>query len=308
MTVIRPVRPDEITTFTDLAAATEERNLAARAAVEDLFAKTTSRPEWCFVADDGGQTVASVCLWTRPGHDVPTDLVMLEAGPDETGLALVAFAGEFAAAHGATRQGYALDFPAAPAQHHATVEGRDALLTASGFHLARDGMRFRWTSDREVPADRSGLRWVPITETGRDAFVDLLETVIVDTPDGWISADIAEHGLRKAAETVLADMEEMRHEPHWFEIGYDEAGLPAAVSMPAANSNVSVLGFVGVAQGHRGRGYATAVAARGTGILAATGVDEIRGDCDKGNPAMVRAFLRSGYDNFTNRRDYTRAL
>ena len=169
-------------------------------------------------------------------------------------------------------------------------------------------MRFRWTSDRALPAHPAGLRWVPLAETGRDAYIDALEQVIAVTADAWINADIAEHGLRGAAAKLLDDMEEMKHDPSWFELGYDAAGLAAAVSMPAANSNVSVLGFVGVTQAHRGRGYASAVVARGTRLLAASGAQEIRGDCDKDNPGMVRAFQRHGYDNFTNRRDYTRTL
>lgn len=308
MALIRPVRPDELDSFTDLADATADRNAAARESVQDLFAKRCSRPEWCFLAEEDGRTVASVLLWSPPGRDVPMDLVMLEAAPGETGLALIAHAAEYAAAHGATQQGYALDYPAAPSQHHGSVSGRDELLTAAGFHLARDGMRFRWTNDGDLPSEPMGLRWVSLPEAGRDAFVDLMEQVVTDTKDGWINAEIAEHGIRRAGEIMFEGTEQMDHDPAWFEIGYDPDGVAAAISMPARNPSVAVLGFVGVAHTHRGRGYASAVVARGTRILAQSGADEIRGDCDKDNPGIVKAFLRNGYDNFTNRRDYTRTL
>jgi len=66
--------------------------------------------------------------------------------------------------------------------------------------------------------------------------------------------------------------------------------------------------MVGVATGHRGKGYATAVVARGTQILVAGGATEIRGDCDAANIAMFKAFQRCGYANFANRKMFRRPL
>ncbi|WP_412543807.1 GNAT family N-acetyltransferase [Longispora sp. K20-0274] len=303
--MIRTVRPGELDSCTDLAGATGDRNVAARATLRGYLAQGTTRPEWCFVAEEDGRTVGHVVLWSTPGNDVPLDLILVEAGPDDTGRALLDHAAEYARAHGGTRLGHALDHPVASA--HASVEERRALLESAGFSLARDGMRWRWTAGSPVPADTSGLRWASMPEVGREAFVDALEHVVVDTADSWIRLEIAEHGVRRAGEILLEGCEGMRHEPGWFEIGY-AGDSPAAVSLPAANPNVSVLGFVGVTVGHRGRGYATAVVARGTGILAAAGVAEIRADCDRFNPAMVRAFRRAGYENFVSRLDYAKAL
>ena len=54
-------------------------------------------------------------------------------------------------------------------------------------------------------------------------------------------------------------------------------------------------------RGSRDRGAARAT---WTEHLAAAGVEEIRGDCDLGNIAMVKAFERAGYERFARRRSY----
>ncbi|MEF2528543.1 MULTISPECIES: GNAT family N-acetyltransferase [Streptomyces] len=80
------------------------------------------------------------------------------------------------------------------------------------------------------------------------------------------------------------------------------------ISLPAQNPLVAVIGFVGVAPAHRGKGYAAAAVVRGTRILAAHGATEIRGDCDAANAAMAKAFLRAGYRVVANRREFSRPL
>jgi RimJ/RimL family protein N-acetyltransferase len=101
---------------------------------------------------------------------------------------------------------------------------------------------------------------------------------------------------------------EFEHQPEWYEIGYDQAGNAVAVSLPATSPAFPIIGFVGVASAYRGHGYATAVVARGTQILAANGATEIRGDCDASNTGIFKAFQRAGFDNFVNRKMFSRKL
>ncbi|MFE5615968.1 GNAT family N-acetyltransferase [Streptomyces sp. NPDC056524] len=96
--------------------------------------------------------------------------------------------------------------------------------------------------------------------------------------------------------------------PEWWELGYDADGTVAVISLPAENPGFPVIGFVGVAPAHRGKGYATSVVIRGTRVLVAAGAREIRGDCDAANVAMAKAFERAGYVNFADRLEFARAL
>ncbi|MFC6018935.1 GNAT family N-acetyltransferase [Plantactinospora solaniradicis] len=311
MTTIRTAHPDEIPALVQYPDDAE-RNDATRAYLTDLLGKGCTRPQWCLVAQDGDRLVGSVVLWSLPGGEAPTDVVLLEApwGDPElaTGLGLLTEAATVARAHGATRLGHAIDSPAQAPQFQRDRERRIDLLSRSGFAVARDGRRFRWLAGAELPAQDPRLHFRSLAELGPDPFVDLLEALLADTADARLGADVRAHGPRRAAELLFEETAELDHEPQWWEIGYDADGSPAVVSLPASNPSFPVIGFVGVAPDHRGRGYSRSVVARGTRILVENGATEIRGDCDVENIAMYKGFQRAGYDNFADRLEFARSL
>lgn len=307
MLTIRTARPDELPALTTLADD-GERNAATAAYLTSLLESGCTRPEWCLVAEYDGRLAGNVVLWTIPGRNVPTDIVLLEPGDRDTGQALLAYAARQARELGAKIQGHVLDTPPQAPQFQRDPELREALLVAAGFTVARDGRRFQWTVGDPMPAQDERLHWRSLADLGEEPFVELLADTFTDTADSIFRAEIAEYGLRGAAERNVADMLEMDHQPGWFEIGYDAADTPVALSMPARTVSSAVIGLVAVARAGRGRGYASAVVARGTHVLAEAGFGEIRGDCDAGNIAMAKAFRRAGYRNFANRKMFTRPL
>ncbi|MEU5665559.1 GNAT family N-acetyltransferase [Streptomyces longwoodensis] len=307
MLTLRTARPDELPALTT-SSDDDERNAATAAYLTALLESGCTRPEWCFVAEQDGRLAGNVVLWTMPGRQVPTDIVLLEPGDPDTGRALLAHAAQQARDLGAEVQGHVLDTPAQAPQFQRDPQEREALLVGAGFTVARDGRRFAWTVGDPMPAQDRRLHWRSLADLGVEPFVDLLADTFTDTADSIFRAEIAEHGLRGAAERNVADMLEMDHRPGWFEIGYDAADQPVALSMPARTASSAVIGLVAVARAGRGRGYATAVVARGTYVLAEAGCGEIRGDCDAGNTAMAKAFQRAGYRNFAHRKMFTRPL
>lgn len=311
MTMIRNAGADEIPAlFEDPADA--DRNTATSAYLTSLLDNGCARAEWCLVAQDGSDLVGSVAFWTMPGNAVPQAIVLLEAPWDDpelaVGLALLDRAAELARSLGATRLGHVVDSPAQAPQFQHHSERRAELLRRAGFAVARDGRRFRWRDGDPLPAQDDRLRWRSLTELGPEPFVDLLEALLADTADALLSAEVREHGLRKAAEQLFADSTEFDYEPSWWEIGYDPDGTPAVISLPARSPAFPVIGFVGVSPAHRGKGYSTSVVARGTKILVDNGATEIRGDCDAGNVAMFKGFQRAGYANFANRLEFAQDL
>lgn len=307
MLTIRPARPEELPALTAYPDD-DERNGATAAYLAGLLDSGCTQPAWCLVAEKDGDLAGSVVLWTIPGRPVPMDLVLFEPGADETAGALLAHAAELARSLGARTQGHVLDEPSQAPQFQRDPRRRERLLTANGFAVTRDGCRFLWQSGDPLPGQDERLRWRSLAELGEGPFVELLADAFTDTKDSIFLAEIAEHGLRGAAERNLADMLEMDHERDWFEIGYDRQDRPVAASLPARTPSSAVIGLVAVAPAGRGHGYATAVVARGTDILVAAGATEIRGDCDAGNTGMFKAFRRAGYRNFANRRMFSRPL
>ncbi|MFF8276454.1 GNAT family N-acetyltransferase [Streptomyces lateritius] len=312
MTLVRTARTGELPTLVEHPGDTE-RNTATREYLAQLLDSGCTRPEWCLVAEDGdGRTVGSAVLWTIPGHEVPLAVVLFEAPADapETGTALLDAAAAKARELGATELEHVVDSPAQAPQFQRDPERRGALLRRAGFREVRDGRRFRLDvpAAGELPADDPRLTFRSLAELGPEPFVAVLEELLTDTADARLADDVRRHGPRRAAELLFEETAELKHEPEWWELGYDADGTVAVISLPAENPSVPVIGFVGVAPAHRGKGYATSVVVRGTRVLAAHGATEIRGDCDAANRAMAKAFERAGYVNFADRREFARPL
>lgn len=320
---VRPAEPAELPALLALpddptaeaVPPLAERNDGTAAYLSDLLAKKCTHPEWCFLAEqDGGPPRGSVVLWSLPDQPAPDSVVLVEAPWDDAddgrsvALPLLERAGAEARALGATELLYVIDAPVQPPQYQYHSATRERVFTDAGFALVRDGRRFRWLAGQEVPPEDPRLTFRGLPELGEEPFVALLTRLLADTADQWLAADVAEYGLRGAAERLFADSRDLEHDPAWYEIGFTGDGAPAAVSLPAVNPSFSVIGFVGVDPAQRGQGFSASVVARGTRILAAHGATEIRGDCDAANAAMVKGFERSGYRNFADRRELVRKL
>ena len=140
------------------------------------------------------------------------------------------------------------------------------------------------------------------------AFVEALAATYEGTRDAWIDRTIRERGTFDAARADFYGYQGMEHLPEWWELAYTEDGRLAGLVMPARNPSVAVIAYVGVVPEQRGRGLATRLVRRGTEQLLAGGADEIRGDCDRDNIAMAKAFERAGYEQFARRRTYRHGL
>jgi ribosomal protein S18 acetylase RimI-like enzyme len=279
---------------------------AERAAYLDtLLEQRCTRPEW-FVVDGDSRAV----LWSLPGAEVPSHFVLLETDWDDpqlrAGRALMARVHELAARLGADELGHTIDSPPVAPQYQERPEERVALLEATGYELARDGLRWLLPSPSTIASD-GPLSFRTLPEVGEQAFVDAIAATFEGTADSELTLDVEQHGAREAARRYLDDHKSLEHRPEWFELGYDGDAL-AGVIMGARNPTSAVIAYVGVVPEQRGRGLAAALVRRGTARLAAAGATEIRGDCDRDNVAMAKAFERAGYVQFARRRSFRHGL
>ena len=134
-------------------------------------------------------------------------------------------------------------------------------------------------------------------------FVEALALTYTGTRDS-ITRHIQRRGLLEAARSDFRDYQQMEYLPEWWELAYTEDGALAGVIMAGRIPSSAVIGHVGVVPEQRGRGFAVQLVRRGTQQLVAGGASEIRGDCDRDNVAMVKAFRRAGYEQTTRRRTY----
>ncbi len=119
---------------------------------------------------------------------------------------------------------------------------------------------------------------------------------------------VGEHGVIGAARADFREYQGLEHLPEWWELAYTDDGALAGVIIGARNPTKAVVGYVGVVPEQRGRGLAVQLVRRCTEQLAACGAEEIGGDCDRDNVAMVKAFERAGFEEVARRRSYRRLL
>jgi RimJ/RimL family protein N-acetyltransferase len=275
---------------------------AERAAYLDtLLEQRCTRPEWSVVDGD-----SHAVLWSLPGAEVPSNVVLIETDWDDprlrAGRALMARVHDLARRLGTEELGHTIDDPPVPPQYQEHPEARVALLEATGYELVRDGLRWLLPSPERDEPD-GPLCFRTVSEVGEEAFVDAIAATFEGTADSELMLEIQERGEHEAARRYLEAHASLEHRPEWFELGYSGDQL-AGVIMGARNPTSAVIAYVGVVAAQRGRGFAVPLVRRGTARLAADGATEIRGDCDRANVAMVRAFERAGYTRFARRRSF----
>src|SRR5262245_129718 len=148
--------------------------------LQTLLDQRCTRPEW-FVADGDSSAV----LWSLPGADVPSNVVLIETDWSDDALAagrsLMARVHELAAGLGAHELGHTIDSPPVAPQHQEHPEARVRLLRETGYELVRDGLR--WLLLSPQGDDGGPLTFRTIAEVGEDAFADAIAATFEGTPD-----------------------------------------------------------------------------------------------------------------------------
>ena len=68
--------------------------------------------------------------------------------------------------------------------------------------MARDGRRFRWLAGGELPAQDGRLQFRSLSDLGPESFVHLLETLLAETADAWLTEDEMRYGPAQGRELL----------------------------------------------------------------------------------------------------------
>src|SRR5512132_2495691 len=282
-----------------------------RAYTESLLEQQITKPNWCLLALEDGEPAARGALWAFSGETVPRDVVLVEADwGDEAlsaGQALLAALHDLARDLGAEELTHSVDSPPAAPQYQEHEGARIRLLEQAGYELLRDGLRWRYSGSATDEAPHQ-LTFRTLPEVGEDAFIEAIAATYEGIRDSWITERIQESGTLGAARADFRDEQGLYYRPDWWELAYTADGTLTGVIMAARNPTAAVISYVGIVPELRGRGLAPQLVRRGTKRLLESGADEIRGDCDRDNIGMIKAFERAGYEEFARRRTYKRAL
>jgi hypothetical protein len=276
-----------------------------------MFVAGAMRPEWCYVATDGGASVGRFAFWSLPKLNVPISLVLVDvAGPIERTPARAAIADALlqravgdALAGSPEEFGYVLDEPEQSPQWQLDPDERTGWLERAGFEVVRSTSR--WSYDGPPPKPRNRLTFRTYEEVGEAAFLSALEEVSSSTLDARVEADRDRLGAAAEARSTLEDVRALGVEPGWWQLAYDASGALVGLVMPARAPAMTTIAYIGVVPSQRGRRYVDDLLARGTAILRHDVPDMvIRTDTDLANAPMAAAFERAGYEQFATRREF----
>jgi RimJ/RimL family protein N-acetyltransferase len=291
------------------------------------------RPEWTWVAEASGDVRAAAVWWGRADDTRPDVLDGLLAAPGLPRDQRPEVAGGLLArAHATFRGG---DSRSDPAYHMflpsdwrsrrdvtAALSWRWQAALAAGLTEELERLRFVWYPGHGIPdpqprepqpgqlqpgQPQSGQpkpgRLVFRREPDDGVFADLFRRVLTGTLDATTRNTAAAVGTAASARAdVVFYRDRMRGDRGWWLVASTPDGAPVGFGVPSRNSDVAVVGYIGVLPEHRGRGYIDEILAETTRVLVAeAGAGVIHADTDLANRPMAAAFERAGYVNTSRR-------
>jgi RimJ/RimL family protein N-acetyltransferase len=271
------------------------------------------RADWTWIAQasDAGPMLAAGIWWGHPGEPGPETLDGLFAHASLTREERPAVAGALiTAAH----QAFAVAGGTVPDFHlmlPGDWRGRRDVLTAvmwrweaalsAGLTDELERLRFEWTRAAGVPRGSGRLRF--LAEPDDEVFVQLFRRVLDGSLDATTRKLAGAVGTEAQARLDVAFYrDKMRGDRAWWRVAQTADGQAVGFGVPSRNTEVPVVGYLGVLPEHRGHGYVDDIVAEITRVLVAgAGAKIIHADTDLANRPMAAAFERAGYRNFARR-------
>lgn len=309
---IRQMGTHELAAFAAIGTPAAEAAVV-EAYLEKMIGLGSIRPEWCFIIEEDGQACGRIAYWTIPKSGVPVAMVLLELPWERSdylpiGSALLTHTLPLMQAIGASSIEYVLDQPAMAPQFQHHLKQRLNFLEQAGFSLQRETNRFEWKTDSTLPPHPHALRYRSLPEVGEAAYIDAIMQASKETLDQRIAHDRQRLGEREHALDMFRELQELEYQPDWWQLAYDANDELVGFVMPAKAPAFATIAYIGVVPAQRGLGYVDSLLRQGTAILLAAGETVIRTDTDTRNTPMGQSFLRAGYTQFAQRREYSLKL
>jgi RimJ/RimL family protein N-acetyltransferase len=267
--------------------------------IQNLWDSGDSRPEWCFVAENGDTRIGRVGFRMSPTTSDPAWLGSLPtyeaatfgleiSGSIEVGRLLFDNAVE----------AIGTDLPATLELRLNTAHRDDARALATfaegwGFSLFQEKQGFEWKDDgSDVDVPRR-LEFRSVDETGIEAY----RAVMARCGEGTLDRNDRYYWDGCGPDNWAGQMTEYlvpEDAPLWL-LGYagdDPVGYVAVVS---DEELVSTIGHIGVVPEHRGNGYVGDLLAAATDAARRAGLTRMLSDVDVLNRPMTDAMQRAGH-------------
>lgn len=176
------------------------------------------------------------------------------------------------------------------------VEWRRAAAQSADLAVEGERLRYEWTPDAGL--DRPSGRLLFSPESDDDVFLGAFQRVAVGSLDRETRRDLLTMGPERHSRKTLACYRDQPGDRDWWRVARLADGNLVGFTIPSANEDNPVIGYLGVVPELRGHGYAGDLLAEATRILAAHGAERIRADTDTTNVPMAAAFECARYRCF----------
>ena len=267
-----------------------------------LWHSGESRPEWCFLIEDGPSRIGRVGFRVAPtvsdpsrlgslpaselfvfGLHLPWELDHLDAGSRLIGQALECIAGEVP------------DLLEVRINNsvHPHAEARVRLMNELGMVLFQEKHGFVWSADGAAvePGDR--LQFRSIAEIGIEAHRAVMAPCgqgTLDRNDRYYWTGCGPDNWAAEMTTYLTD-----DDAHMWLTGYLDDEPVGYVNVVSVEDWGSTIGHIGVLPEHRGRGYILDLLGAGTAVAHRSGITGMLSDVDVVNGPMLGAMERAGH-------------
>lgn len=267
--------------------------------IQTLWDSGDSRPEWCFVADDGGSRLGRVGFRVSPTTSDPAWLGTLPAyeaavyGLEVSGSREV---GRRLFAHAVREIGTALPATLELRLNTAFRDDARALATLAegwGFTLFQEKRGFEWKDDgSDVDLPRR-LEFLSVDEAGIEAY----RSVMARCGEGTLDRNDRYYWEGCGPDNWAGQMTEYldpEDAPMWL-LGYARDEPVGYVAVVRDEELVSTIAHIGVVPEHRGHGYAGDLLAAATAVARRAGLARMLSDVDVFNRPMAETMRRAGH-------------
>jgi ribosomal protein S18 acetylase RimI-like enzyme len=295
-----------IATHSDLDAilAVEQTDLVSPldpARVSEDFSLRRHRPEWSWLAEEGGRLAAFALWWGLTDSTEPNVLSHLWVSPADSDPSALAGALLRTAVQQLRLDGLTsvpeveLDLPGAwrsDAATSAAVEWRQVACRAISVTEWNERRQQEWTDDRPVPQRSGRLEFAPGSD---DEFLDVFRRVAVGSLDVLTRQTLAELGPDGQAQDDLDFYRSLPGDRALWRIATDRTSAVVGFAIPSRSAYDASVSYLGVVPEHRGHHYVDDLLAEITRLHAESGAVRITGTTDSTNRPMLAAFARAGY-------------
>lgn len=287
---VRSISPAEVDTF----AAVGPHSLGTEGFaqyIRELWQLGVSRPDACFIVEDGSQIVGRV-LYRGSTGDVNFTGLSLPWQADYLTMGTLLFRESLQRVHAAGAQILEAFIPSAWPY---ADQARDLM---QHLRLPLIQTKFRYVGAADAVPD-SRLIFRTLDEVGEDTFIEAIRRSSTGTLDALDQLQLKAMGAEAHARAYFDVLKtEFEFHPAWWLAAYTPAAelVGHVVGVPYnLHRQEGAIGYIGVVPEQRGHRYGDELLRAGMQAMHAAGVTTVIADTDLQNVPMQQSFERCGY-------------